>query len=93
MFNGDRADATSYAAVTVSIPPDASRQVGEVQWPAAVPGDPSRDFVTVSADYLDKSSFAAQLAALARQTGRSKVLVFVDGFGLTTRSTVSPDRS
>ena len=36
--------------------------------------------MTVSADYLDKNSFAAQLTALVRQTGRSKVLVFVHRF-------------
>jgi esterase/lipase superfamily enzyme len=80
MFSGERADDVSYAAVTVSIPPDASRKIGEVQWPAAVPGDPRRDFVTASANYLDKRSFAAAIAAEAKQTKRSKVLVFVHGF-------------
>ena len=55
MFGGERADALSYAAVTVSIPPN--RQVGQVQWPAALPGDPKRDFVTVSADYIDQQDF------------------------------------
>jgi esterase/lipase superfamily enzyme len=34
----------------------------------------------VSADYLDKRSFAASIAAVAKQTGRHKVLVFVHGF-------------
>jgi esterase/lipase superfamily enzyme len=80
MFSGDRAAEVSYAAITVSIPPDASRKVGEVQWPASLPGDPRRDFVTVSADYLDKQTFTASIAAIAKQTGRSKVLVFVHGF-------------
>jgi esterase/lipase superfamily enzyme len=70
----------SYAAITVSIPPDASRKVGEVQWPAALPGDARTDFVTISADYTDKQSFMATITAVAKQTGRSKVLVFVHGF-------------
>jgi esterase/lipase superfamily enzyme len=80
MFNGERAADVSYAAVTVSIPPDSSRKIGEVQWPATLPGDPRRDFVTVSADYLDRKTFTASIAAMAKRTGRSKVLVFVHGF-------------
>jgi esterase/lipase superfamily enzyme len=80
MFNGERAAEVSYAAITVSIPPDGSRKVGEVQWPVTLPGDPRRDFVTVSADYLDRQAFAASIAAVAKRTGRSKVLVFVHGF-------------
>lgn len=80
MFSGERADEMSFAAVTVSIPPDTVRKVGEIQWPASPPGDPRRDFVTVAADYLDKPSFAGAIARLSKQTGRKKVLVFVHGF-------------
>jgi esterase/lipase superfamily enzyme len=80
MFNGERAVDVSYAAITVSIPPDASRKIGEVQWPDMLPGDPRRNFVTVSADYLDRQAFTASIAAIAKQTGRSKILVFVHGF-------------
>ena len=50
MFNGERAEGLSYAGITVSIPPDSSRKIGEIQWPASLPGDPGRDFVTISAD-------------------------------------------
>jgi esterase/lipase superfamily enzyme len=80
MFNGERAADVSYAALTVSIPPDGSRKVGEVQWPVTLPGDPRRDFVTVSADYLDRQAFTASITTIAKQTGRSKILVFVHGF-------------
>ena len=80
MFGGERAEALSYAAITVSIPPDSVRQVGHVQWPATVPGDPARNFVTVSADHIDKRAFAASIADTARKTGRRKVVVFVHGF-------------
>jgi esterase/lipase superfamily enzyme len=80
MFNGERAAEVSYAAITVSIPPDGSRKVGEVQWPTILPGDPRRDFVTVSADYLERQAFTASIVAMAKRTGRSKVLVFVHGF-------------
>jgi esterase/lipase superfamily enzyme len=80
MFSGERAADVSYAAVTVSIPPDASRKIGEVQWPTSLPGDPHLNFTTVSADYIDKQTFAASIATFAKQSGRSKVLVFVHGF-------------
>jgi esterase/lipase superfamily enzyme len=80
MFSGGRAEDMSYAAVTVSIPPDNARKVGEIQWPESLPGDPRRNFVTVSADYLDKQGLVSAVSATAKQTGRSKVLVFVHGF-------------
>jgi esterase/lipase superfamily enzyme len=80
MFSGERANDVSYAAITVSIPPDASRKIGEVQWPIAPPGDPRTNFVTVSADYIEKQTFTAAILGMAKQTGRTKVLVFVHGF-------------
>jgi esterase/lipase superfamily enzyme len=80
MFGSERAEEVSYASVTVSIPPDATRKIGEVQWPTSLPGDPRQNFITVSADYLDKQSFGAALSAAAKQSGRGKVLVFVHGF-------------
>jgi esterase/lipase superfamily enzyme len=80
MFSGDRSDDVSYASVVISIPSDDARKIGEVQWPASPPGDPHRNFVTVSADYLDQRSFVSALAAEARQTRRSRVLLFVHGF-------------
>ena len=80
MFSGERAADVSYAAITVSIPPDASRKIGDVQWPTSLPADPRVNFTTVSADYIDKQAFAASIAAYAKRTGRSKVLVFVHGF-------------
>jgi len=80
MFNGERADGVSYASVVVSIPADSARKIGTVQWPATLPGDPSREFVTVSANYLDKQAFTAAVNNAAKQNGSGKVLVFVHGF-------------
>jgi esterase/lipase superfamily enzyme len=80
MFNGERATESSYAAVTVSIPPDNARKIGEIQWPESLPADPGRNFVTVSANYLDKPGLVSAVSVTAKQTGRSKVLIFVHGF-------------
>ena len=81
MFDSsDQAPALSYAAIQVSIPPDEVRKIGEVQWPTTVPGDPAKDFVTVSADYLDQKSFNTTLSRTIKQTGRRNVLIFIHGF-------------
>jgi esterase/lipase superfamily enzyme len=80
MFGTEQADEVSYASVNVSIPPDAARKIGDVQWPASLPGDPQQSFVTVSASYLDKQSFSTALSVAAKKTGRGKVLVFIHGF-------------
>src|SRR5580700_2695280 len=52
MFTGERAKALSFAEIAVSLPPDAVRKVGDVQWPSGQPGDPTRDFVTTRAEAL-----------------------------------------
>ena len=80
MFSGNRGDVVSYAAITVSIPPDASREVGQIQWPSSIPGDPRRDFVTVSADYIEKGAFINSVATEAKRGRLGKVLIFVHGF-------------
>lgn len=80
MFNGERATEISYAAIAISIPPDDFRETGTINWPASLPGDPHRDFVTVSANYLDKKQLFAAVSAAAKPTGRRNVLIFVHGF-------------
>jgi esterase/lipase superfamily enzyme len=80
MFSGDRSDVVSYAAITVSIPPDSAREVGQIQWPSSIPGDPHHDFVTMSADYIDKPTFMSAITSNAKQRRPGKVLIFVHGF-------------
>jgi len=80
MFNTERAPEMSYARIAVSIPPDEARKIGEIQWPPSPPGDPHRDFVTVSAEYLDKPAFSAAVGSVAKATRRSKAIIFVHGF-------------
>lgn len=80
MFGAEPAGELSYAKVTVSIPPDAGRKIGEVQWPATVPGDPRQSFVTTSAEGLEPTSFAAALSSALGRSRRGHVLVFIHGF-------------
>jgi esterase/lipase superfamily enzyme len=80
MFNGARADDVSYASITVSIPPDDARKIGEVQWPEELPGDPRRDFVTTSANYMSQQDFKNTVTATVKSNKLKRVLIFVHGF-------------
>jgi esterase/lipase superfamily enzyme len=80
MFNAERAPLVSYASVGVSIPPDNARTVGQVQWPAVVPGDPRLNFVTTSADFIDRSAFNSAVSSATKSVSRGRVLLFVHGF-------------
>ena len=61
MFGGERGHGLAFADIVVSIPPDAARKIGEVQWPSTVPGDPAHDFVTLRADRLDLKQAVARV--------------------------------
>ena len=80
MFNGGRADALAFADVDVSIPPDAVRTVGEVQWPKVLPGNPSTDFVTKRTSVIDRTTALAIVHDEVVRSPKRQVLVFVHGF-------------
>jgi esterase/lipase superfamily enzyme len=80
MFSGERAHGLAFADLVVSIPPDSQRKVGEVQWPASPPGDPSRDFVTLRADRLDLKGAVARFDQQLAASPQRHVLVFVHGY-------------
>lgn len=80
MFNGLRAKVVSYASIIVSIPPDRNRKIGEIQWPATLPGNPQRNFVTVSASDISKQAFMDAITADTKLNNRHTVLIFVHGF-------------
>jgi esterase/lipase superfamily enzyme len=64
----------------MSIPADSVRQIGEVQKPRQLPGDPATDFVTLKAEYNDQPQAIANFRRLVHATPRKQVLVFVHGF-------------
>lgn len=80
MFNGERARGLAFADIVVSIPPDATRKIGDVQWPSAIPGDPARDFVTLRADRLDLDQAKAAFDQRLRAGPTRHVLLFVHGY-------------
>lgn len=76
LFSGERGEGVSFRNIVVSIPRE--REIGTVQLPRSVPGNPATDFVVTASTPLPK----ARIADWFRSTsGRSKrVFVFVHGF-------------
>ena len=80
MFSGARGPTPAFANITVSIPPPSARQIGEVQWPRQVPGNPATDFVTLKADVIDRNQALAWFRRSLRPAPKRQVLVFIHGF-------------
>ena len=74
--------------MVVSIPPDANRQIGQVQWPKQLPGNPETDFVTLKADVINKDQAIATFARLLRESNKSEAMVYVHGFNERYENTV-----
>ncbi|MBS7535403.1 alpha/beta hydrolase [Ancylobacter sonchi] len=81
MYTGERGRPTlSFARITVSIPPETARKVGEVQWPKRVPGNPQTDFVTTRAEMIDRDQALSWFSDRLKATPKRRVMVFIHGF-------------
>jgi len=80
MFSGFRSRTPSFADIIVSIPPDRSRQIGEVQWPQQVPGNPATDFVALRSEEVGKDEAIATFSRLIKKSPTRQAVVFVHGF-------------
>jgi esterase/lipase superfamily enzyme len=80
MFSGERALTPAFAEITVSIPPDSVRKVGEVAWPPKLPPDPTTDFAALKADRIDRATAEQWLSAKVRKSPDRSVVVFIHGF-------------
>ncbi len=80
LFSGERGQQISVADLAISIPPSTAREIGAVQWPKTVPGDPQKDFVVVGAELLNPKSVRERLRLRLKQQGHGRVLLFVHGY-------------
>ena len=80
MFGGGRAPEASFADMVVSIPPDANRKIGEVEFPQQPPGNPEKDFVTLKSEIITRDQAKATLSRLIDQSREKEAFVFVHGF-------------
>jgi esterase/lipase superfamily enzyme len=88
MFSGERGARLAFADITVSLPPDSARKIGEVQWPTQLPGDPTKNFVTIRADLVSADQAVALVDAASAKSKPRRVLVFVHGFNNTFEDAV-----
>lgn len=79
LFSGERGKP-AFAEITVSVPPASRRNVGEVQWPTRLPGNPETDFVTLKVDRLEQAQALARLHKAVARVPKRRVLVFIHGF-------------
>lgn len=82
LYSGERGTAISLNNLTVSIPPDRNRKIGEVQWPSRVPPNPEKEFAILE---VGKVATEGQALAWFRKNRNAKrqVLIFVHGFNNT----------
>jgi len=79
LFSGERGSGLKMTDIAISIPPDASRKIGEVQWPRKLPADPATEFATVRVSPLADATDARAWVGRHLPPSR-RVLVFVHGF-------------
>ncbi|MFC5421204.1 alpha/beta hydrolase [Bosea eneae] len=79
LYSGERGKP-SFVEMTISLPPDSRRKIGEVQWPSRLPGNPETDFVTLKVDKLDARTGLARLHERVSRVPKRRVMVFVHGF-------------
>jgi len=87
LYSGERGAQIDFNELVVSIPPDRSRKIGEVQWPKRMPPDPAKDFATISArQFASVGQVEDWYDQNRSKTGR--VLLFVHGFNTRYESAV-----
>lgn len=80
LYSGERAIGLHFADIAVSIPPASVRKPGDVQWPESGPGNPLKEFTTISAERIDREQALDRFYARLRKTPHRSVLLFVHGY-------------
>ncbi|KAB0679055.1 alpha/beta hydrolase [Aureimonas leprariae] len=78
LYSGERGARLSLTDLDISIPPEAARKVGEVQWPRRLPPDPARDFAILRSEPVELRDSPAWMRQ--HLGAKRRVLVFVHGF-------------
>ena len=80
MFSGERGLTPAFAEITVSIPPENVRKVGEVAWPRKLPSNPATDFATLRAEEVTQPEAENWFSSSVAKSHDRSVLVFIHGF-------------
>lgn len=79
LYSGERGTAIDFNEIVVSIPPEANRRIGEVQWPRRLPPNPARDFATISASPVETTDDVRTWFG-RNKSPSGRLLIFVHGF-------------
>jgi esterase/lipase superfamily enzyme len=82
LYSGGRGTAISLNSISVSIPPDGNRKLGEVQWPSHLPPNPEKEFAVLDVTKAESERQALEWFRKHRNSKR-QVLIFVHGFNNT----------
>lgn len=78
LYSGERGPKLTLMDIKVSIPPEAVRKVGEVQWPRRLPADPRTEFAVLRAVPIE---IRESRRWMSQHLDRKRhVMVFVHGF-------------
>ncbi|MDE1159817.1 MAG: alpha/beta hydrolase [Neorhizobium sp.] len=78
LFSGERDRGVHVTEITVSIPPDGRRDIGQVQWPKKLPANAEKEFATIA---VKPTTLPGAHSWLSKNLPKSRrVLVFVHGF-------------
>jgi esterase/lipase superfamily enzyme len=80
VFGGERSATMNFADIAVSIPIAGGRTSGEVQWPATMPPDPTREFATISVKRIQQAEAMSYFHGRLAKTRHRNVLLFVHGY-------------
>ncbi|MBC6982714.1 alpha/beta hydrolase [Caulobacter sp. 17J80-11] len=86
LFTGERGIGYRTTEIVVSIPPEASRKIGDVEWPKTNTPDPAKEFAVLSVRPLELGQATDWFTRTAGADGR--LLVFVHGFNTRFESAV-----
>ena len=78
LFSGERSARPYLTELSVSIPPDSKRKVGQVQWPKKLPPNPETDFAVTKVRQLESLESGEEWFRVHNKDGH--VMVFVHGF-------------
>ncbi|MGU3574376.1 alpha/beta hydrolase [Brucellaceae bacterium C25G] len=87
LFSGERGTDLIFTNIGISIPPDANRTIGQVQWPKRLPANPLTDFTTYRVDGLEPKT-GEQDWLNSHVPANGSVMIFVHGFNNTFEDSV-----
>ncbi len=87
LFSGERGNDLELTEISISIPPDEMREIGQVQWPKKLPADPMKFFTTLSVEPVTNDKMLNDWGK--EHVGKNgRVMIFVHGFNNTYEDSI-----